>query len=116
MTPEAIGYMKRGEADRAILICGTGMGVSQVANCYKGIRAACVESVYGAKMCRAVNDSNVLCMGGWVIGPEMGVEMVKAFIKTEFTEGLEEWRKDFLQNAKKEFSILEESIYDAKGE
>jgi len=109
--PEAIGYILREEADIAILICGTGMGMNQVANCYKGIRAAGVESVYGAKMSRAINDSNVLCMGGWIIGPEMGLEMVKAFLTTQFTEGLEEWRQDFLKNAKKEFSALEDSIY-----
>lgn len=109
--PEAIPYIYSGEAEKAILICGTGMGMAQVANKYKGIRAACCESTYAAKMCRAINDSNVLCMGGWVIGPEMGLEMVKLFLNTEFTQDLEDWRKDFLKNAKKEFSALEESIY-----
>ncbi len=75
--------------------------MSQVANKYKGIRAACVESVYAAGKCRAINDSNVLCMGGWLIGPEMGIEMSKAFLQTEFTQGVEEWRRRHLENAKK---------------
>ena len=111
VAPEASGLIQSGEADKAILVCGTGMGMSQVANKYKGIRAACVESVYAARMCRAINDSNVLCMGGWVIANEMGLEMVKAFLGTEHTEGLEEWRREFLKNALNEFDLLEVDIY-----
>ena len=108
---QAIPHILSGDAEKAILICGTGMGMSQVANKYKGIRAACCESLYSAKMSRAVNDSNVLCLGGWVTGPEMGLEMVKAFLNTEFTQDLEPWRQDFLKNAKKEFAAIEDSIY-----
>lgn len=98
-------------ADLGILICGTGMGMSQVANKYKGVRAACVETVYGAKMCRVINDSNILCMGGWMIAPVLGVSMVDAFLESQFVTGVEEWRKEWLQNAKKEFAALEEEIY-----
>ncbi len=111
VAPEASTMIQNGDADMAVLICGTGMGMSQVANKYKGIRAACVESVYAARMSRAVNDSNVLCMGGWVIAREMGLEMVDVFLKTAHTEGLEEWRQTFLKNAKVEFCKLEETIY-----
>jgi len=111
VAPEGAKLVQSGAADRGILICGTGMGMSQVANKYKGIRAACVESVYAARMCRAINDSNILCMGGWVIAPEMGVEMVNAFLATGHTEGLEPWRQEFLKNAKAEFLKLEEEIY-----
>lgn len=110
VAPEAAGLIKSGKADRGILICGTGMGMSQVANKFKGIRAACVESLYAARMCRAINDSNVLCMGGWIIAENMGIEMARAFLETEFTQGLEEWRKDFLKNAKIQFEALEENI------
>ena len=88
-----------GECERGILICGTGMGMSLVANKFDGIYAACVESVYGAKMCRAINNANILTMGGWIIGPEMGVEMVKAFLNTGFTQDLEPWRAEFLTKA-----------------
>jgi len=111
VAPAACEKIQKGEAEKAILICGTGMGMSQVANKFKGVRAACVESLYSAKMCRAVNDSNVLCLGGWLIAPEMGVELVKAFLGTEFTQGLEEWRQDFLKNAKAEFAAIEDNIY-----
>jgi len=115
LAPIAAKAIQKGKADMAILVCGTGMGVAQVANCYKGVRAAAVESVYTAKMCRAVNDSNVLCMGGWVIAPEMGIEMTKVFLQTGFTEGLEEWRQEFLQKAKTKFDALEDEIYTANG-
>lgn len=111
VAPEAVEMLQSGACEKAILVCGTGMGMSQVANKYKGMRAACVESVYAAKMCRAVNDSNILCLGGWVVAPEMGVEMVKAFLATNHTEGLEPWRQEFLQNAKLEFEKLEDEIY-----
>ncbi|WRS28188.1 RpiB/LacA/LacB family sugar-phosphate isomerase [Oscillospiraceae bacterium MB08-C2-2] len=100
-----------GEAERGILICGTGMGMSQVANKYPNVRAAVVESTYSAKMCRAINDSNILALGGWVIAPELGIEMVKAFLQTEFTQDLEEWRQEALKGAKKEFAALEKTIY-----
>lgn len=111
VAPQAVQAIQDGTAEQAILVCGTGMGMAQVANSHKGMRAACAESVYAARMCRAINDSNILCMGGWIIGPEMGLEMVKAFLGTSFTEGLEPWRKDFLHKARKEFAALEEHIY-----
>ena len=103
--------IQQGNADLGILICGTGMGMSQVANKYKGVRAACVETTYGAKMCRVINDSNILCMGGWMIAPTLGIAMVDAFLEAQFVTGVEEWRKEWLQNAKKDFAALEEEIY-----
>lgn len=93
-----------------ILVCGTGMGMSQVANLFKGVRAACVESVYAAKMARAVNDSNVLCMGGWFVAPELAIQMVEAFLNTGFTQGLEEWRGEWLRRAKERIAQLEEDV------
>ena len=104
--PEAAVLLQRGEGERAILVCGTGMGMSQVAGKFKGIRAACVESVYSARMCRAVNDSNILCLGGWIIGPEMGVAIAEVFLETEHLQGLEPWRREFLMKAKAELEEL----------
>ncbi len=98
-------------ADFGILICGTGMGMSQVANKFKGIKAACVENVYSAKMCRVINDSNILCMGGWMIAPTLGIQMVEAFLSSSFTEGVEPWRKEWLEKAKEKISKLEDEIY-----
>lgn len=98
--------------DKAILICGTGMGMNIVSNKYKGVYAAVVESVYGAKMSRAINNANILCLGGWIIGPEMGVEITKAFLNTEFLQDLEQWRQTFLTNASLQVQKIEDSIYD----
>ena len=103
--------IQNGAYDRAILICGTGAGVSVVANKYKGIYAVACESLYAAKMCRAINDANIMCMGGWLIAPEMGIEMTKAFLTTDFLQDLEEWRKEWLTNAKREVQNLEDKIY-----
>ena len=112
VAPRAAKEIQNGNAELGILICGTGMGMSQVANKYKGIRAACVESAYAAKMCRVINDSNILCMGGWMIAPTLGIEMVDAFLNARFTVGVEEWRKAWLENAKAEFGKLEDEIYN----
>jgi ribose 5-phosphate isomerase B len=81
--------MQAGTAPRAILFCGTGMGMSIVANRFKGVTAAVVESVYAARMCRAVNDANVLCLGQMIWGQDMAKAAVDVFLDTAFTEGLE---------------------------
>lgn len=107
---EAAKAIQNGEAERAILVCGTGTGMCQVANKFKGIRAACVESEYSARMARVINDSNVLCMGGWIVAPAMGIVMADAFLNARFVEGVEEWRGEWLQNAKTAFLALEDEM------
>ena len=111
VTPQACSCIQKGDADLGILIYGTGMGMSQVANKFKGIRAACVVSIYGARMAPVINNSNILCMDGWILAPEMAIEMVKAFLQVEHTEGVEEWRRDFLKNALVKIEELEDNIY-----
>ncbi len=81
--------MQAGQAERAILFCGTGMGMSIVANRFKGVTASVVESVYAAKMCRAINNANVLCLGQMIWGADMAKEAVNVFLSTGFTQGLE---------------------------
>lgn len=98
------------EFEKGILICGTGMGMSIVANKHKGVYAAVVESVYGAKKSRAINNANVLTLGGWIIAPELGLDIVDSFLNTEFTEGLEEWRQEFLKGAYKEVQEIEDKL------
>ncbi|MFW6285414.1 MAG: RpiB/LacA/LacB family sugar-phosphate isomerase, partial [Bacillota bacterium] len=61
--------VQKGDYDKGILICGTGMGMSITANKHEGVHAAACESVYTAEKARAINNANVLTMGGWVIGP-----------------------------------------------
>ncbi len=76
-----------GECEKAILICGTGIGISMSANKIKGIRAALCQDYYTAKYTRLHNDANVLCMGGRVIAIGTAEEIVTVFLNTEFEGG-----------------------------
>ena len=77
----------KGENSFGILICGTGVGMSMVANKQRGIRAVLAHNEYVGVMGRKHNDANVLCMGARVIGPSLGLEIVKWFLSTEFEGG-----------------------------
>jgi ribose 5-phosphate isomerase B len=70
-----------------ILVCGTGLGMSMVANKVKGIRAALCHNVYTAQMSRAHNDANVLSLGGRVLKKALALKIVDAFLKTPFEGG-----------------------------
>ncbi|MBQ4347644.1 MAG: ribose 5-phosphate isomerase B [Firmicutes bacterium] len=73
------------EADRGILICGTGIGISIAANRFEGIRAALCGDCFSAKACREHNDANILAMGARVTGAGLAVEITRAFLETEFS-------------------------------
>lgn len=73
-----------GAADRGILICGTGIGMSMAANRHKPIRAALCHEIFTARMSREHNNANVLCLGARVIGPGLAAEMVRAWLTTDF--------------------------------
>lgn len=77
----------KGEFDRGIFICGTGIGMSIAANKVKGIRCALTHDVYSAKLTRQHNDSNVLAMGERVVGPGLAREVAKIWLETEFDGG-----------------------------
>jgi ribose 5-phosphate isomerase B len=77
----------KGEADKGILICGTGIGMSITANKIKGIRAALCPNNFMAEMARKHNDANVLCLGQRVIGTDHALSIVKTFFTTEFEGG-----------------------------
>ncbi len=79
--------VRDGSADRGILVCGTGIGMSMAANRHRGIRAALCHEIFTAAMSRHHNDANVLCMGGRVIGSALAREMVKTWVDTPFDEG-----------------------------
>lgn len=100
-----------GEFERAVLICGTGMGVSIVANKRKGVYAAVCENTYAAEKARAINDANILCLGGWLTAEIVGCAMVDTFLNTEFTQNLEEWRAKNLRNARIQVKNIEDEIY-----
>lgn len=85
-----------GVAPLGILICGTGIGMSIAANKHKGIRAACCENTFSARMTRMHNDANVLCFGERVIGYGLACDMVDLFIDTPYEGGRHQARVDDL--------------------
>lgn len=80
------------KAHYGILICGTGIGMGMAANHYKGIRAAVCTNSTMAKLGKAHNNANVLCIGSRVIGLEVALDCVDAFLKAEFEGGRHEIR------------------------
>ena len=76
-----------GETECGILICGTGIGMSMTANKIPGIRAAVCTDCYMARMAREHNDAQILCLGGRVIGPGLALDIVRAFLSSEFEGG-----------------------------
>ena len=76
-----------GEAPLGILICGTGVGMSLVANKHKGIRAACCSDTFSARLTRIHNDANVLCFGKRVVGMGLAFDLVDNFIGAEYEGG-----------------------------
>jgi len=77
----------KGEAERGILVCGTGIGMSIAANKVKGVRCALVHDTFSAKATREHNNSNVLAMGERVIGPGLARDITKVWLTTAFEEG-----------------------------
>ena len=88
----------RFECENGILICGTGIGMSLAANKFKGIRAAACSETFSAKMTRAHNDSNILCLGARVIGSGVAKEMLDLFITTEYEGGRHIPRVDMISS------------------
>ncbi len=85
-----------GTAEYAILICGTGIGISMAANKINGIRAALCTDTYMAKYTRLHNNANTLCMGGRVLGAGAALEIVDTFLHTGFEGGRHQRRIDLL--------------------
>jgi len=94
-TTEAVDYpdyakavalaVLHGEAERAILICGSGAGACVAANKFKGIRAATCHDSFSARQCVEDDDVNVLCLGARVVGPELAVELVRDYVAARFS-------------------------------
>lgn len=82
------------QCDRAILVCGTGIGMSITANKIAGIRAAAVSDTFSARMARAHNDANVLCIGARVVGAGLAHELATTFLEIDFEGGRHARRVD----------------------
>ncbi len=107
LTGEAIDYpviaeqvanaVAAGEYEKAILCCGTGIGISMAANKVKGIRCACCSDYFSAYYTRLHNDANILAMGGRVVGPGLACMLVDVFLETEFEGGRHQRRIDLIK-------------------
>ncbi|MBE6842907.1 MAG: ribose 5-phosphate isomerase B [Ruminococcus sp.] len=86
-----------GKADKGILICGTGIGMSIAANKIKGIRASVCSEHFSVKYTRLHNDANVLCMGARVIGEGIAQELTDIFVNTEYEGGRHQKRLDLIK-------------------
>lgn len=84
--------VSKGQFERGILICGTGIGMSVVANRYSDVRACLCHNLFTARLSREHNDANILVMGGRVIGKGIAIEMVELFLRTPFDGGRHELR------------------------
>ena len=92
------GDVSSGKLDRGIAICGTGIGMSIVANKFPGVRAALVSNEYAAKMTRKHNDSNILCLGGRTSNHHRAVEYTKIWLETEYEGGRHDQRLAKIRN------------------
>ena len=79
--------VSKGEVDKGIILCGTGIGISIAANKVKGVRAAVCHDLFTAQMCAQHNDANILSIGGRVISEELAGQMVQVWLDTPFEGG-----------------------------
>ncbi len=86
--------VSEGKFKRGVVICGTGIGMSIVVNRFPGIRGTLCSDLYTAKLCREHNDSNILVMGGRVIGFGLAQEILKTWLNTPFEGGRHQYRLD----------------------
>ena len=103
--------VQKKEADGGLLFCGTGMGVALVANKFKGIFAGVVESEFTGKMCRVVNNCNVLTMGGMIISEHKAKMAVDAWLTMQHTEGLDAKLSGFLKTSLSKIAQIENANF-----
>ncbi|TAN41883.1 MAG: ribose 5-phosphate isomerase B [Nitrospirae bacterium] len=99
------GLVSSGEIEKGILICGTGLGMSMVANKFPHVRAALCNDLFCAKMSRMHNDANILVMGGRIIGRDLAAEIVKVWLATPFEGSRHLQRINKIQKIEEDINI-----------
>jgi len=94
--------ISRGELGKGILICGTGIGMSIVANKFRGVRAALVNDLYSARYCREHTDANILVIGGRIVGKDLAKEIVRTWFETPFSGGRHKRRLEKIEALERE--------------
>lgn len=100
---KAATLVARGEVDRGVLICGTGVGMSIIANKVKGVRASLIYDLYTAIQSRKHLDANILVLGGRVTGKDLAAEIVRAWLDTLFEGGRHQKRIDKIDRYEKDY-------------
>lgn len=108
--PKVAEAVQRGEADKGVLVCGTGQGMAIVANKHKGVYAVVADGIFAGERGKIINNANILTMGGWITAPFLGVQIVEAWLAMSFTQKME-FKKDFLTNAFQKVQELEEKNF-----
>jgi ribose 5-phosphate isomerase B len=108
--PKVAKAVQNGEADKGILICGTGQGMAIVANKHKGVYACVADGIFAGERAKIINNANVLTMGGWITAPFLGTQIVDAWLSMEFTQKMD-FKKEFLTNAFNQVKVLEEEMF-----
>ena len=85
LTERVCAALRRGEAERAVMVCGTGVGACIAANKIPGIRAALCHDVYSAHQCVEHDDVNVMCLGAQIVGQTLALELIKSFLGARFS-------------------------------
>ncbi len=99
---KAATLVGRGEADRGVLLCGTGIGMSVIANKVKGVRAALISDLYSAIQSRKHLDANILVLGGRVIGKDLAAEITRVWLDTNFEGGRHQKRIEKIEQYEKD--------------
>jgi ribose 5-phosphate isomerase B len=94
--------VSRGELEKGILLCGTGIGMSIIANKFPRVRAALVNDLYSSRCSREHNDANILVIGGRIVGRELAREIVRVWLETPFTGGRHQRRLEKIEALEKE--------------
>jgi ribose 5-phosphate isomerase B len=93
--------ISKGDMERGILICGTGIGMSIVANKFRGVRAALANDLFSARFCREHTDANILVIGGRIVGRELAKEIVRVWLETPFIGGRHQRRLEKIEALEK---------------
>lgn len=99
----------KGDFERGMLLCGTGIGMSMVANKFPGVRAALCNDIFSATMSRQHNDANILVLGGRIIGDVLALEIVRTWIDTLFEGGRHQLRIDKIDELCRPDSVGDDS-------
>lgn len=113
---KAVALVQSGEAENAILICGSGAGMAMLANKHEGIFAVACEGAYTARLAKQFLGANVLTMGGYVVGKGQAEMIADTFLNTQFAQGETPERVEYLKGQYQDFCEMDKACFSGKKE